>query len=63
MHRAQLLLDIHAHNIANVETEGYGSDLPSDVVGVIVAKHAYAANAKALAAMAESERSLLDVLA
>ena len=61
--RARLLLDIHAHNIANANTEGHGGDLAADVVGVIAASHAYAANARAFAITADTERSLLDVLA
>ena len=63
MHAAQVLVAVHAHNIANAHTEDYGADLASDVVGVMIAKHAYTANARALATMAETERSLLDVLA
>ena len=58
-------LAVHAHNIANVSTEApaLSPDLVADVVGVVVAKHTYAANARLLATMAETERSLLDVRA
>jgi flagellar hook protein FlgE len=64
MQTAQSLLAVHAHNIANVSTEGFaGPDLVEDVVGLVVAKTMYTANAKVLAVLAETERSLLDVRA
>lgn len=83
---ARTLLDVHAHNIANVSTEGFRAqraqlrsveprggvrvagftegdpDLVTDVVGLVAARAMYAANAKAFAALAETERSLIDVL-
>ncbi|HEX8085163.1 MAG TPA: flagellar basal body protein [Solirubrobacteraceae bacterium] len=64
MQQAQTLLATRAHNIANVSTEGYETeDLAEDVVGLIVAKTLYTANAKVLRTLAETERSLLDVRA
>ncbi len=75
MQSAQSLLALHAHNIANVSTDGPaegntwagaaagGADLAEDVVGLILAKTVYTANAKVLTTMAETERSLLDVRA
>ncbi|MDQ3742221.1 MAG: flagellar basal body protein [Actinomycetota bacterium] len=84
---ARTLLDVHAHNVANVSTDGFRAqraelraiaprggvevaaigerepDLVEDVVGLVTAKTMYAANAKALAVMAETERRLLDVRA
>ena len=58
-------LAAHAHNIANVSTEEpvIRGDLVEDIVGVAIAKHTYAANARLLATLAETERSLLDVRA
>ena len=67
MQAARALLDHHAHNIANVSTERAATesppDLVSDVVGLIVARTMYSANAKAFVLMAETERTLLDVRA
>jgi flagellar hook protein FlgE len=63
MQAAHLQMAAHAHNIANVSTEGHGTDLVEDVVGLVVASHMYSANAKVLAVMAETERALLDVRA
>jgi flagellar hook protein FlgE len=61
MQAAQHLMAVHAHNIANVNTEGLQTDPVDDVVGLVVASHTYSANAKVFAVMAETERSLLDV--
>jgi len=65
MQTAQQLLALHAHNIANVSTEvrAEPADLVDDVVGLVVAKHMYTANAKILQVLAETERALLDVRA
>ena len=63
MQAAQTLMAAHAHNIANVNAEPLSSDLVEDVVGLVVASHAYSANAKVFAVMAETERALLDVRA
>ena len=63
MQTATTLLAAHAHNIANVSTPGSTTDLVEDVVGLVVASHTYTANAKVLAVMAETERTLLDVRA
>ncbi len=62
MQAARTLLDVHAHNIANVSTDP-PRDLVSDVVGVLVARTMYSANAKVFAIMAETERTLIDVRA
>ena len=63
MAAARTLLDVHAHNIANVSTDGLERqpDLVEDVVGLITAQTMYAANAQAFAVLAETERFLLDV--
>ena len=42
---------------------GSGVDLATEMVGVITAKHTYDANARALRSQADTERTLLDVLA
>jgi len=63
MQMARLKLDTHAHNIARVSAEPSDVDLATEIVGVITARHAYGANARMLAEQAETERSLLDVLA
>lgn len=84
---ARTLLDVHAHNVANVSTEGFAArraelraveprggvtvagttevapDLVADVVGLVTAQAMYGANAKVLATLAETERTLLDVRA
>ncbi len=60
---ASTLLGVHAHNIANVSTEGFRTNLVEDVVGLVKATAMYGANAKAFALMAETERTLLDVRA
>ena len=63
LHAAQWALATHAHNIANVNSEGAAVDLPTEIVGVITARHAYDANARVLKAQLEQDKSLLDVLA
>ena len=87
MSAARTLLDLRAHNIANVSTDGFRakraeiraleprggvavagitegeSDLVEDVVGLVVAKSMYGANAKAFAVCDETERALLDIRA
>jgi len=85
---ARTSLDVRAHNIANLSTEGFdaqqpslraveprggvavesitageGVDLATEIVGTIVAKTVYDANARVLRTQAETERHLLDVLA
>ena len=64
MQAAQAQLAVHAHNIANVSTEGVeGPDLAEDIVGLVLAKTLYTANAKVLTLLAETEGTLLDVRA
>lgn len=85
---ARTSLDVRAHNIANLSTEGFdaqqvslraaepragvavesitqsdGVDPATEIVGVVVAKAMYDVNARVLRTQAETERSLLDVLA
>jgi flagellar hook protein FlgE len=60
---AQLSLDMRAHAIANVSSEGSTVDLPAEVVGLITAELMYGANARMLRTQAETSRTLLDVLA
>lgn len=85
---ARTLLDVRAHNIANLSTDGFdaqqvslraaeprggvavgaitrgqGVDLATEIVGTLVAEAMYGANARVLRTQAETERSLLDVLA
>ena len=87
MSAARTLLDVHAHNIANVSTEGFAAqraelraveprggvsvagitetapDLVADVVGLVTAKAMYGANARVLATLVDTQRTLLDVRA
>ena len=63
MQAAQFEMGVRAHNIANVSTDASTTDLVGDMVGLMVAGHAYTANAKAFVVMAGTERTLLDVRA
>lgn len=85
---ARTSLDVRAHTIANLSTEGFdaqqvalraagprggvavesitrgeGLDLATEIVGTLVAKAMYDVNARVVRTQAETERSLLDVLA
>ena len=64
---ARMALDAHAHAIANLAAEGPGGqplvDLPTEVVGLITSELMYGANARMLRTQAETQRTLLDVLA
>jgi flagellar basal-body rod protein FlgC len=87
MSAARTLLDVHAHNIANVSTEGFAAqraelrsvdpqggvavsavspaapDLAADVAGLVLAEAMYGANARMLASLVETQRTLVDVRA
>jgi flagellar basal body rod protein FlgC len=57
-------LDGHAHQIANLNSEGYENvDLATEIVGTLVSSHAYTANATVLRTAAETQKSLFDALA
>lgn len=49
----------HARNLQNIEK----ADLPSDMVGVMTARHGLSANVGALKTALKMEQSILDILA
>ncbi len=87
MTAARTLLDVHAHNLANVSTQGFAAqraelrsveprggvavgaitrgdgDVASNVIGLVAADALYGANARSLRALAEVQRTLIDVRA
>ena len=64
MDLARTKMDGHAHAIANVSSEDVVSvDLPLELVGTIIASHAYDVNARVFGYAADTQRSLFDALA
>ena len=63
LNAAGMAMDLRAHNIANVNSEGANVDLAEETVGVITAKAAFEANLEMLRTQAETERSLFDAFA
>jgi flagellar basal body rod protein FlgC len=63
LNSARAALDLHAHNIANVSSENVDVDLAEETVGVITSKAAFEANLQMLRTQAETDRSLIDILA
>jgi hypothetical protein len=65
MSAARTLLDTHAHTIANVSAEDVvaAPDIAGAVAGLVLAEAMYGANARMLASLVETQRTLLDVRA
>lgn len=74
MNRSQESLQRHAHNLANLNTEGFrrstdpgpaaqpGPAIETDLVGELQAKHAFLANLAVFRATNSATGSLLDAL-